>query len=91
MAGFEVTAEDQVLTTCKVDLSTEENKILIRNIFEAKKVPLSLLGEIVHQREFHRPDWPAVVHATTGELRDFDFYFEFVINQVERLESLWIE
>jgi hypothetical protein len=81
----------QVLTTCDIDLSTEENKTLMKHIFEAKQVPLSLLSNIVREREFHRPDWHSVVDATVGELRAFDFYFDFVVSEVERLKSLWVE
>ena len=54
-------------------------------------MPLSLLNNIVREREFHRPDWHSVVDATAGDLRDFDFYFDFVIGAVDRLKSLWVE
>lgn len=81
----------QVLTVFRIDLTNEKNKTIIRCIFEAKKVPLSLLGNIVREREFHRPDWQSVVAATTGKLGDFDFYFDFVVREVERLEVFWVE
>lgn len=81
----------QVLTTCRVDLSTEENRSLMRNVFEAKQVPISLLSNIGRERESHRPDWQSVIDATTGDLQPFDFYFDFVVREVERLESLWVE
>jgi hypothetical protein len=42
-------------------------------------------------REFHRPDWAAVVDSTAGPLHDFDFYFDFVVAQAKRLETLWVE
>ena len=81
----------QVLTAFSIDLASEENKTIIRYMFEAKKVPLSLLSNIVREREFHRSDWQSVVDATTGELRDFDFYFDSVIKEIERLEVFWVE
>jgi predicted nucleotidyltransferase component of viral defense system len=81
----------QVLTTYAIDLSTEENKALVRHIFDAKQVPLSLLGYIDREREFHRPDWHSVLAATSGQLQDFDFYFNFVIGEVDRLKSLGVE
>ena len=81
----------QVLKVLNIDLASEENKNIIRYMFEAKKVPLSLIGNIVREREFHRPDWQSVVDSTAGELRDFDFYFDSVIRAVERLEMFWVE
>jgi len=80
-----------VLTEGNVDLGTKENLELIRNMFAAKDVPLRLIPQIRKYREFHRQDWPSVEGAVSGELRDFDFYFDFVTHQLERLESLWIE
>jgi predicted nucleotidyltransferase component of viral defense system len=81
----------QVLTTCDIDLSTKENQILMRHIFEIKQVPLSLLSNIGREREFHRRDWQSVVDATAEELQTFDFYFDSVIGEVERLKSFWVE
>jgi hypothetical protein len=78
----------QVLTTCAVDLGTEENQKMMRHIFEAKQVPLSLLRNIGREREFHRPDWHAVIDSTAEEIRDFDFYVDFVISEMDRLKSL---
>lgn len=67
-----------------------ETLSLARHIFEAKKVPLNLLGRIVGQREFHRPDWSAVRASATGEIQEFDVYFDFVLGLNKVLEPLWI-
>ena len=64
---------------------------LLMEIFAAKKVPLSLLGKISEQREFHRTDWPSVTTTTTGELQEFDFYFDFLLQAIEPLHSLWMK
>lgn len=80
-----------VLSARGIDLASRENAELIRHIFAAKQVPLSLLPNITNEREFHRSDWPAVVASTTGALEPFDFYFGFVLDQVERLKPLWVE
>jgi hypothetical protein len=80
-----------LLTTRKIDLRTEENQTLLQHIFEAKQVPLSLPGNLARVRDFHRTDWPSVIATTTGELHDFDFYFDFVCGEVESLKSLWME
>lgn len=81
----------QVLTTCGIDLSTEKNRILLHHIFEAKQVPLALLNKISGERDFHRPDWAAVVDSTTGPLEEFDFYVDFLANELARLKTLWVE
>lgn len=72
-----------------IDLSTSENLELVQHIFAAKSVPLSLLSKIKDYREFHRPDWASVELTAGGKLDDFDFYFDFVIQQVQLLKSLW--
>jgi hypothetical protein len=43
------------------------------------------------QREFHRGDWPAVVAAVGQNLNDFDFYFNFVLEQIVALKVLWVK
>lgn len=73
-----------------VDFSLPGMQALVRTIFAAKDVDLSLIGEIHESREFHRPDWPAVVNAVRVPLRQFDFYFEFVLGEAARLEPLWV-
>jgi hypothetical protein len=72
-------------------LATAESIELAKHIFAAKKVPLALLGKVSDQREIHRPDWPAVVAGVAGSLNDFDFYFDFVIDQIAALKTLWVE
>jgi len=73
------------------DLSSVTCQDLALFIFSAKEVPLRLLTRISLQREFHRPDWASVQLSVTGELREFDFYFDFVVDQVQLLKPLWEE
>ncbi|WP_321471261.1 nucleotidyl transferase AbiEii/AbiGii toxin family protein [uncultured Paludibaculum sp.] len=68
-----------------------EHLELARHMFAAKQVPLRLLAGIASQREFHRPDWPAVTASVSGRVEEFDLYFDFVVEQVSALEALWIE
>jgi hypothetical protein len=66
---------------------------LLKNIFKAKQVPLSLIGKIAEFREYHRPDF-ASVEATVKpnrRLKDFDFYFDYVVEKSGELEALWDE
>jgi predicted nucleotidyltransferase component of viral defense system len=81
-----------IVTKAGVDLTTPENLKLFRDVFAAKDVPLSLLSQVVRHREFHRADWPAVVSSSAIEPEgDFDYYFDFALRIIERLESLWHE
>lgn len=75
----------------RVDVSTNSFGELMKNVFAAKRVPLSLLGLIGSHREFHRSDFEAV-RATVKpgtKLEAFDFYVDFVIQLVDRLKPLW--
>lgn len=81
----------RVVTKLGIDLANGDNLDLARHIFEAKRVPLSLLVKIGDHREFHRPDWPAVRDSATEAVEEFDFYFDFVLGQVARLKALWME
>jgi predicted nucleotidyltransferase component of viral defense system len=78
-----------VISETNLDLTTPEYLEIIKQVFAAKDVPLSLLPLIPGQREFHLPDWSNVQNSVSGELRGFDFYFEFVLEQTRRLKALW--
>jgi hypothetical protein len=71
-------------------LADPENVDLARQVFSAKDVPPLLISKIAEQREFHRPDWPAVRASVAGLLYEFDFYFDFVIAESSMLKSLWV-
>jgi hypothetical protein len=74
-----------------IDVTTPENIQLLQNIFVAKKVPLLLIGKIPSYREYHREDFPTVKSIVKPGivLKDFDFYFDFVVKQTQKLKTLW--
>jgi predicted nucleotidyltransferase component of viral defense system len=80
-----------ILESTHAVLNAPENLRLISDIFRAKDVDMKLMKNIGDFREFHRPDWPSVQLSVTGELEDFDFYFDFVLQEVKLLEILWVE
>jgi hypothetical protein len=80
-----------VVTSTLLDMGSSEFQELVRAVFEAKAVPLALLGRIRGQREFHRPDWPAVLETLSVPAEEYDFYFDFVVTEVEKLEPSWHE
>lgn len=66
-----------------VNVSTQESTDVLRRVFDAKQVPYNFLKKISKEREKHRADFPSVVDTLSPEerkrLKDFDFYFDFVI------------
>lgn len=80
-----------ILTATGIRLSSSENLHLVADIFRAKEVGIELIGRIPEYREFHRPDWPSVRVSVTGELKEYDFYFDYLLGQTKLLETLWIK
>jgi hypothetical protein len=76
-----------------IDLKGENNGALVRIIFAAKQVPLSLLGKIKDFREYHQSDFDSVKDTMRPglELKPFGFYFDYVVEITLKLESLWKE
>jgi predicted nucleotidyltransferase component of viral defense system len=66
-----------------IDLTTMENLQLLRDVFQAKQVPLDLITKIKNYREYHRSDF-AMVESTVKrhvKLNNFEFYFDYVVNK----------
>jgi hypothetical protein len=77
-----------IATCAGCDLSLPEHHALIQNMFAAKEVPLALLSQIGTEsvREFHEQHWPSVVDAVRGGVAEpFDYYFNFVVQEAQRL------
>ena len=77
----------QLVVEAGVNVSSVENIELMNRIFAAKRVPVGLLRRVSETREFHRPDWLAVEQTVKGTLKRFDYYFDFVVNLTEVLET----
>lgn len=76
-----------IITFARVDVTQHTH--LLEGMFHAKDVPLELLRLMANYREFHRTSWDAVKNAVVGEeLQSFDYYFDFVLLQVEKLQAL---
>lgn len=74
-----------------IDLSTEESQQMVEQMFAAKRVPLAYLSNITKTRDFHALGYDEVRAAMKPGVRvePFDHYFDFVINEVKKLEALW--
>jgi hypothetical protein len=64
-----------------VNMLDGANLLLLRRIFEVKRVPIELLGKMEKYLGFHRPDFEAVKASVKPgvELREFDYYFNYVV------------
>ena len=80
-----------VVTAGALDLTSAENLELLKNIFEAKEVPVSFLSKIKETHDFHIVDWPSVRQTVSGHIEEFDFYFDFVVDLVNRLEAVGVK
>lgn len=76
-----------IMTAGDINITDQRSIELLHNIFAAKDVPPSLLLNIEKTKEFHITDWPAVEQSVSGELKSFDFYFDYVLGLVEKLKT----
>ena len=76
-----------VVTNGGFDIVSAENLAMLQHIFEAKEVPLALLAEIESSRTYHVTDWPDVLQSISGKAESFDFYFDYVVEIVRRLQA----
>jgi len=76
-----------------IDIKSEDSAKLITAIFYAKAVPLDFIGLIVNYREFHRQGFQSLAATVrvSGELKYFDFYFDFVLSICEELKPIWVK
>jgi len=72
-----------------IDITTPANIKLLKDIFAVKEVPLSLIERIGDYKEFHRPDFASVELTVKPKvkLRSFDFYFQYVASQCQKLSE----
>jgi hypothetical protein len=73
----------------KINLLAEENIILIEQIFKAKKVPLKLIARIPDYKEFHQADFISVKSTIIRDVKEFEYYFNYVSGKTEPLKILW--
>lgn len=76
------------------DLSNPDNLAILEEIFNAKKVPLTLLSTIGEeaQKAYHTADFESIRDTITAKhLETFDFYFNYVATLAQSLHSLRIK
>lgn len=71
-----------------MDLSSKENRNLIKEIFQAKRVPIKFLGLLNEYYDLQKENWTSVEDTLGSENLGFDFYFEFVIKLIHKIKIL---
>ena len=76
-----------ILVDYNIDMGSEENKTILKHVFEAKKVPLYYINELRNYKSIHADNWKSVTDtvSNTTKTEDFDFYFNFVLNKFENI------
>ncbi|MBC7435818.1 MAG: nucleotidyl transferase AbiEii/AbiGii toxin family protein [Bdellovibrionales bacterium] len=76
-----------------IGLATEQTRQMVEEMFAAKRVPLAYLSKIQETRDFHALGYAEVTAAMKPgvKVEPFDHYFDFVVNEVKKLEALWNE
>jgi predicted nucleotidyltransferase component of viral defense system len=76
-----------LVTSFSLDLTVPENLAVCKHIFEAKRVPLHYLAQLSDQYDLHKNSWDSVKDTVNQkeELKDFDYYFGFVIDLANTL------
>ena len=72
-----------------LNLDRSDRQELVLAIFQTKEVPLRVLERLEEYKNFHEADWPSVRASVLGPIEPFDFYFNFVLGQAEKLKPLW--
>ena len=74
-------------------LLSNENIDIFRAIFAVKHVPVEILSTIEDSRELHKGAFQSVMDTVSNidKEKDFDFYFNYILNLVERLKPFWKE
>lgn len=70
-----------------MDFSSEENKALVREIFNAKNVPMDFLELLPGHKDYQRENWNSVVDTLSADNEGFDFYYDFTMQIVAILKT----
>lgn len=74
-----------------LDISSDRAQHIVSQMFALKRVPLSLIPNIATTKDFHSLGFEEVKASMKPgvEIRPFDYYFQFVVEQSKKLEPLW--
>jgi predicted nucleotidyltransferase component of viral defense system len=77
-----------IMKEINTDLNGNDNKGLLKTIFQTKKVPLRYLKLVRDDKEFHRQGFASLKDTMKPgmKLETFDFYFDYVADILEQIE-----
>lgn len=77
-----------------IDFKDANNREILKQVFKAKNVDLSLLLKIKDKYSIHLNDFNTVLKTEglkRGVVDNFTYYFDYVLAKVEELEEFWIK
>ena len=77
----------------KVDFKLQENRSILKQVFDAKDVDMNLLLKLEEKRHIHEDDFRNVQLTDAANKKyptHFDFYFEYVLDLIKDLEEFWV-
>lgn len=80
-----------LVDTLQLDMTSDRAAEILAAMFELKKVPLAFLGKVGQTHDFHATAYSSV-EATVApgfKLKEFDFYFAYVLQLIEKLKPFW--
>ncbi len=79
-----------IYTICEnfdIDVNSLQSKEIIKSVFEAKRVPITLIRKIRDYKDLHAQDFSQVLATVSPSEREtmntFDFYFDYVLSLFE--------
>jgi predicted nucleotidyltransferase component of viral defense system len=72
----------------QINFDSMENKTMLVEIFQAKRVPVEFLDLLVDNKDLQREDWTSV-EATipSKDNKGFDFFYDFLLEKIAILKS----
>lgn len=70
-----------------LNIFDEQNKDILKHVFDAKRVPLDFILLIKNYKAIHEDNFASVKNTlgANTEIKDFEFYFEYAITNFEKL------
>src|SRR5262249_11477444 len=78
-----------LIANAGVSLTDADTIQVARQVFALREVPFGFLRRISKYRDLHSADWQTVQAAVHEPLHPFDFYFDYVCEQVELAKTRW--
>lgn len=71
-----------------IDIASPENQILIKEIFKAKKVPVTFLNLLIEYKDLQRENWKSVEETLSSDNNGFDYYFNHAMELISKIKNL---